>query len=769
MDNKEKAFQERLLGIFRTEAAEHVQALSSGLVGLEHAAAAEESAAITETIFREAHSLKGAARAVGLSRIESICHAVENVLAALKRKDMALSPALFDVLHGAVDFLGTLLASNDAGSAPQRAMADRDVVGRLEAILEHGTAATAAAEPLAPSIEPAEHTPRGDPARERSVLPSTVRIATDKLDVLLLRAEELLSVKLAAFQRVAEIREAVAELAALVKEQVRVSPVQPIFQRTRQYDVAGAGAHGSGRPDPQLGKLLETMAGDAAALKSLQSKLAALASSAEYDRRSLSAMVDGLLDDMKRVLMLPIASALEVFPKMVRDLSHAQGKDVELATAGGEIEIDRRVLEEVRDPLIHLVRNCIDHGIETVEMRQRAGKPPQGTITLAMTQKHGNKIEILVSDDGAGIELSKIQEAARKLGLISPEDADSTEILPLVFQSGVSTAPIITDLSGRGLGLAIVQEKVEWLGGIVSVETEPGRGTAFRIVLPLTLSTFRGVQVRVNEQHFVLPTTHVEQGLRVRKELIQTVENRETIPWNGRAVALVRLADVLEMSPARGDGVLGLPGASAEHMQVLILGSTSQRIAFVVDEIVSEQEVLVKPLGTQLARVRNVAGATVLGTGMAVPILHVADLLRSAVKITTKPAARGEIPATAVPRKSILVAEDSITSRALLQNILESAGYRVATAVDGMDGLTRLKTEPFDLLVSDVEMPRMNGFDLTTRIRADKALAQLPVILVTSLESREHRELGVDAGANAYIVKSSFDQSNLLETVRKLI
>ncbi|MEO6319234.1 MAG: response regulator, partial [Polaromonas sp.] len=587
---------------------------------------------------------------------------------------------------------------------------------------------------------------------------------TARLDVLLFQAEELLSAKLTASQRVAEIREAVGELATLNREQAKIAPAKKAFQQA--WAKAGPG-HSVDQAKAQWRKLMEFMAWEATALKSMESRLGALAKSAEHEQRSLASMVDGLLENMKKVLMLPIASALEVFPKMVRDLSRSQGKEVELIVAGGEIEIDRRILEEVRDPLIHLIRNCIDHGLETAEVRQRANKPPQGTVTLAMTQKNGNKIEILVSDDGAGIDLSKVREAARKFGLVSPEDADSPALLPLVFQSGVSTAPIITDLSGRGLGLAIVREKVERLGGIVSVETDPGRGTAFRIVLPLTLATFRGVQVRVNDQQFILPSTHVEQGLRLKSALIKTVENRETIPWKGEALALVHLADVLELPRARAGGA---GGATPDTLQVLILGSASGRIAFGVDEIVSEQEVLVKPLGKQLSRVRNIAGATILGSGKAVPILNVADLLRSAVKVAAAPmATRVDGQEAVVETKSILVAEDSITSRSLLQNILESAGYKVVTAVDGMDGLTRLKTEHFDLVVSDVEMPRMNGFDLTARIRADQALAQLPVILVTSLESREHRELGVDAGANAYIVKSSFDQSNLLETIRRLV
>jgi two-component system chemotaxis sensor kinase CheA len=372
-----------------------------------------------------------------------------------------------------------------------------------------------------------------------------------------------------------------------------------------------------------------------------------------------------------------------------------------------------------------------------------------------------------VSDDGSGIDVAKVREAALKSGSITSEQEkalDEQQVLSFLFHSGVSTSPIITDISGRGLGLAIVQEKVEKLGGTVSVESHPDRATTFQIVLPLTLATFRGVLVRLDEHRFVIPTAHVESVVGVSKEGIKTVENRETIEINGQALSLVRLGNVLEL-PRRAMGK-----EEAAKVPALVLSSTGKRIAFLVDEISSEQEVLVKSLGPQLSRVRNVAGATVLGTGKVVPILNVPDLMYSAVRATSAPltiAAVEEKMATA--RKAILVAEDSITARTLLKNILESAGYHVTTAVDGVDAVTTLRSEEFDLVVSDVDMPRMNGFGLTAKIRADKKLSELPVVLVTALESRQDREHGIDVGANAYIVKSSFDQSNLLEVIRRLI
>jgi two-component system chemotaxis sensor kinase CheA len=281
--------------------------------------------------------------------------------------------------------------------------------------------------------------------------------------------------------------------------------------------------------------------------------------------------------------------------------------------------------------------------------------------------------------------------------------------------------------------------------------------------VPLTLVTLRGVLLRTGGQVFVIPAMGVEGVARVAEAEIRTVESRETIPLGGHAVALARLSDVLEIP--RKEAVNGPAG----HAQAVVLGAGPARVAFRVDEVLGAQEVLVKPLGPQLARVRNIAGACVLGTGRVVPVLSVPDLMKSAVKPAAAPRAVATETPVAAEQRSILVVEDSITSRALLKGILESAGYRIATAVDGIDAYTALKTATFDLVVSDVEMPRMDGFDLTAKIRADKRLADLPVVLVTALESREHRERGIDAGANAYIVKSSFDQSNLLEVVRRLI
>jgi two-component system chemotaxis sensor kinase CheA len=471
-----------------------------------------------------------------------------------------------------------------------------------------------------------------------------------------------------------------------------------------------------------------------------------------------------LLESSKKLVMLPMSTLGTLLPKAVRDLSRDEGKETEFVLRGDEVCIDKRVLDEMKDPLLHLLRNSVDHGVETPDVRRRAGKPARATITLAVSSVDGNQVELRVSDDGAGIDIARVTAAAIQRGVLTPEAAarlSDDAALSLVFEPELSTSPIITEVSGRGLGLAIVRETAERLGGRVSIDSRSGAGTDIRIRLPLTLATFRGVLIEAEQRLFIVPTAQVERALRFKAEHVETVEGRETLALDGRAVALVRLADVLHLPPVQRSS------APPDPTPALILGAGEQRMALAVDALHDEREVLVKPLKKPLIRVRNLAGATVLGSGEVVPILNVADVLKSA-RSAGAPARAAPLAPTPATAKRVLVAEDSITSRMLIKGILESAGYRVQTAVDGMAAFAALRAETFDCVVSDVEMPRMNGFDLTARIRADRSLSELPVVLVTALDSREDKERGIDVGANAYLVKSSLDQSNLLETLRRL-
>jgi two-component system chemotaxis sensor kinase CheA len=770
VDKKNNEFLKRLLDTFKIEAQEHVNALSSGLIELEKASTAQKQLEVTEAIFREAHSLKGAARAVNMADIESLCQSLESVFAALKSQEITSSAGLFDLLHEAVDSLGKLLSATkgEPDSLEQAVLTSlierlRDAAAGRE-IAGQESVVRAQAQP-APDTRPptpdTETSPR-DIEIPPPTMAETVRVSTGKLNSILLQAEELLSAKLASGQRIAELEGLDSTLATWEKEWRKIYPE---LQKLR-HSLEKKGDR-SNNDNSQLARLIEFLDWNQAQVKQLENKLAAATRAAERDNHSVGLMVDNLLEDTKRVMMVSFSTLLEAFPRMVRDLSRDCGKEAELVIHGGEVEIDRRILEEMKDPLIHLVRNCIEHGIETPVERQHRNKPPKGTVTLAIAQRNSH-IEILMSDDGAGIDATKIKAAAARLGAMSADEAmkiPDSEALSLIFLSGISTSPIITDISGRGLGLAIVREKVDKVGGTVSFETQPGAGTTFRLVLPMIATAFRGIIVRVAEHLFVLPTTNVERVVKVSEEEIKTVENRQAIELNGQAISLVRLEDTLELTRQNTES------GSESSLPAVVLHVDEKRIAFLVDEVVDEQEILVKSLGKQLLHVPNVAGATIFGTGRLVPVLNVRDLMKSAVRVSVGAAKPAVVPAEKKERKkpAVLVVEDSITARTLLKNILEAAGYNLATAIDGIDAFTQLRSGEFDIVVSDVDMPRMNGFDLTAKIRADKKLADLPVVLLTALESREHRERGIEVGANAYIVKGSFDQSNLLEVIRRLI
>lgn len=721
---KDRAFLQRLLATFRGEAGEHVRVLSAGLLELERGGEAVQHTELVETLFRGMHSLKGAARAVGKREIEALCQAAEGVFAALKERRRVLSPPLVDLLHGAADMLAGLVAALDREPDAAQRAAVAELRRRLAAATDEATETAAEAAPAGSPIAPAAVELPVPPPATMPPPAETVRVTVARLDAVLFQAEALLAAKLAGEQRQRELGEAAGAFAVLARDWAEALPQARELQ---------------------------------AAAKRFEGRLATLVKGGDQGRRHLAGLVDGLLDNVKMLLMLPLSAALEVLPKVARDLAREQGKEVTVTISGGGVEIDRRILEEIRDPLIHLLRNAIDHGIELPEARLQAGKPRRGTISVAASPLAGGRIEIRVADDGGGVDFSRLAAAAASQGLADAA-ATPAELLPLVFHSGLSTSPLITDISGRGLGLAIVREKAERLGGSVDVESSAGAGTLFRLTLPLTLATFHGVHVRAGGADFIFPTMGLERVMRLPRAAVRSVENRETVPIDGRPVALVRLAEVLELAAA-------VPAETAT-LALAVAGSGERRVAFAVDAVLGELEVLAKGLGRQLTRVRNIAGATVLGNGKVVPILYIPDLLKSAAR--PGPAVRSP-PAAPARRRTVLVAEDSITSRILLQGILEAAGYQVATAVDGLDAYTRLCTEPFDLLVSDVDMPRLNGFDLTARIRADRRFAELPVVLVTALESREHRERGAEVGANAYIVKSSFDQENLLAAVGRLL
>jgi two-component system chemotaxis sensor kinase CheA len=706
--------KERLLATFRLEAEEHLQTLTGSLLALEQDPAGPGAQHVVEATFRAMHTLKGAARSVGLTDVERLCQACELVLSGVARGS-TLTREMVERLQQAVAGIAGLLAGElDGGAADELA-------GRVEAAGGDAPQPSAAPRPR-PSAPEASR----DPAPA-----GTIRIDAAKLDALLLQGEELLGAKLAIEERTKEMR-------ALVEETARAG------EAVRRALPAGAGASAMG------------------ALRAVEARGRTLLERLARDRQAIVAAVDRLLEEIRRTRMMPASTVLDLFPGMVRNLARDQGKEIAWSAAGGDLELDRRVLETVKDPLIHLVRNAVDHGIEASADRLRAGKEPRARVSVHVSSLEDGRVEIVVEDDGRGIDPDRVRDAAVRGRLVTSDAAaalDDGAALDLAFRSGLSTSPVISDVSGHGLGLAIVREHVERLEGEVGIESRPGC-TRVRIVVPASIATFHGLLVRAGGQPFLLSVQAAEHVLAVPADAVAMVEGREAIDWRGRPLPLARLGALLELRPAE-DADAGAATAC------VVVTSGGERLGLLVDTVVGEQEVLVKDLSAPLVRVRHIAGAGLLGSGDVVLILRAADLVRAGRRALRPQAPRVAAVAEGRP-PLVLVVDDAVTTRTMERNLFEAAGYRVEVAVDGAEAWTALKGGEFDLVVSDVDMPRVDGFELTARIRADARLADLPVVLVTALESREDKERGIEVGANAYVVKSSFEQSNLLEIVRRL-
>jgi two-component system chemotaxis sensor kinase CheA len=760
MDKKDDEFLKRIQATFRIEAEEHLRVISVGLIELEKTRSKKKVDEIIEVMFREAHSLKGAARSVDQKDIEYLCQPLESIFSALKRKEIALSPSAFDLFYSTIEWLSKCVTTPGAEQTDVFRQTRHELIQRLKEMVSGRAFTTEIQEPSAVDIERPylshfDATPVTEPVDDlhgniENTQVVMARIPISKLDPLLLQAEEMIQIKMAINQQTDELKRLSYELSKSKTE-------------TKKWRGRKASA------TPELWN--EMCNANEMHLNKVEDQITEITSSMERHENSLDHLVNDHLMSIKQVLMLPVSSLVEAFPGMVRKISHEQNKGIDFIITGTELEIDKRILEELKDPLIHLIRNSIDHGIGKPQERILQNKPVRGNISLAFTAKESGQVEITLADDGKGIDKEHVLKAAIKSGIISDEAVgklEPTEVLNLIYQSGVSTSSIITDISGHGLGLSIVQEKVLKLNGKISVESEENRGTTFRILLPMTLATLRGILVRVKEFMFILPTMNVERVMKIEQAEIRTVENHETLRIDDQVLSLLDFGEVLGL-PKHKHTELDPEQENLNQVWIVILFSGESRMAFMVDDVMEEQQVLIKSLGKLLKRVKNISGATILGSGKVVPVINIPDLMKSAVSIIGR---KREVPAGELfvqKTGKILVAEDSITSRTLIKNILETAGHQVTTSVDGADAFTKARDGNFNIIISDVDMPKMNGFELTAKIRNDKNLSEIPVVLITALESREDCEHGIEVGADAYIIKSSFDQNNLLEIIKKLI
>lgn len=757
---------QQLQAAFSAELEERVQALNRFLLRLEREDAGHGGdQARTETLdalFREAHSLKGAARAVELTDVEQVTHALESALDAARRSGRQPAQPWFDTVYRAVDTLAAVGRPAPAGKAsPPEDPGLSEVLAGLQGRGLRGTlASTPAAPPVPAAALPAPAGRRDTPTSE------SVRVAVVKLDALLSQAGELSVTQLRIEQRLRQVRELRQDVAQWRREW-RGSRGLRAGVRRAAGQPAGTEAQTGGTLRRELDGLLRFVERAERRTQTVLDQIEALAVELRHDTAQLGLVTRAIGDAVMGVRLLPVATIFAPFERMVRDLTRESGKEAQLVLTGGETEIDRKILEQLRDPLVHMLRNAADHGIELPERRAALGKPPAGTIRLAATQR-GSTVEIELTDDGAGIDPSHLRQSAVKKGLLSEEQAsglDDRAALELIFRPGFSTSITVTDTSGRGVGMDVVREHLERLSGQVAVSSVPGQGTRLALTVPLTLATSRAILVEQTGQLFAVPSAMVERTARVQERQLVRLEGRLAVEIGGHPLPVVDLAAILE-HPTAGSKGAGRGG----WRPFFVLRQGERRVALLADRLVGEQEIVVKRLSWPLRRVRNVAGATVLGSGQVVPILNPSDLLKTATRFQHAPGVVAMTAAQPEPvRPRLLVVDDSLTTRTLERSILEAAGYEVTGAADGLEALGVLRAGPIDLVVSDVNMPGLDGFGLTAEIRRDAALRQIPVVLVTSLDAREHRERGVAAGADAYIVKGRFDQTQLLETIGRLL
>ncbi len=720
----------RLLATFLGELEEQIGVMNAELLALEGDPGNAER---LKSLFRVAHTLKGAASATGVRPIEQACHELETLLAQVRSGEATLGPDEFALLFSTADALADagqrLRSGRSLSGAPLVALRDR--LSR-----ERGTGRVPRPSAVSPTAPPR------DAPTPREQRDGQVRVDAEKLDVLLAATGQLLVTG-------SRVASQPVELQALHDAAARST-----FEWKRNGRRLRLALARSAAPPA----LLQAVNGLEEDLRHVVQESGRLATRAKADARAIAQVTGDVADRVRRLRMRPFADACEALPRVVRDLATEIGKELDVEVLGGEVEVDRAVLDGLREALLHLVRNAADHGIESAAVRELAGKPRRGTVRVEAAIR-GDRLSVTVADDGAGLDVAAIRAQLVQRGYPVPDE--EREIARALIEVGLSTQVEVTTTSGRGVGLDIVRAAVARIRGSVDVTWIAGRGTTFTLECPPTLATIRALLVAVGPQMVAIPTSNVERLLRVRPEEIKHAEAREVLATPEGPVPLLALARLLPPLVER---------PTVGPLTVLLLRAGARRLAVAVDELIAEQEIVLRPVGRLREPLPHISGAAILGTGRVALVLDPVAVVGAGLGLR---GGAGVSVAAAEPagpaRRRIIVVDDSITTRTLEQSILEAVGYDVRTAVDGADAWKVLQEDGCDLVVADIEMPRMDGFALCEAIRASKRFKSLPVILVSALESPEHRARGLEVGADAYIGKSSFDQQHLLDTINQLL
>jgi two-component system sensor histidine kinase and response regulator WspE len=739
-----------LLELFQEEARAQAQILSDGLIALERA---PRDPVTLEASMRAAHSLKGAARVVGVPVGVTLAHVMEDCFVAAQDGRVVLDAGYIDMLLRGVDLIVQIGEARDIDA--QTAL-ERDVDAFVDALNARLEGTQVAEAPLSSHValdlsqeltldnapEPVQTPSRTNEAR-------MLRMRADTLDRLLSHSGESL----------VESR----WLKPFSQSMLRVKRIQHDASRALERLHETLTETNATQLDARAHAALDEVRRlTAEAHRQLSERLAELEN---FDRRSTH-LAQQIYDEALACRMRPFVDATGGFARMVRDVARGLGKDVRLEIAGETTQVDRDILDLLDAPLGHLLRNAVDHGIEEPALRRALGKPDTGTITLEARHSAGS-LFISVSDDGAGVDLDALRRAVVRKNLANEDTAarlTEAELLEFLFLPGFSMRDAVTDVSGRGVGLDAVQDVVRQVRGSVRVTQDVHAGTRFTLQLPLTLSVIRSLIVEVAGEPYGLPLAHVARTLVLPASAIDTLEGQQHFSFDGKRVGLVTAHQILQTAAFE---------AASDALNVVVIGQGAASYGIVIDRFLGERMLVVQPLDKRLGTVRNIAAGALMENGDPLLIADLDDWLRSVEKLVGSGelgrvgpnAARSSVTSA----KRVLVVDDSLTVRELERKLLASRGYDVSVAVDGMDGWNAVRGERFDLVITDIDMPRLDGIELVTLIKRDAQLSGLPVMIVSYKDRAEDRQRGLDAGADYYLAKGSFHDQALIEAVRDLI
>ncbi len=784
-------FLKLLMETFRLELEEQLQSITDELLKLEKSPDDVKRQEYLNSAFRAAHNIKGAARGVDANHVEALAHRLESLFSSLKQTNIQPSATIVDLCLETVDGVREAEASqrdNREENFDKAALLDRlqQAIQTLELEQQENPFSndeidnpTRDSEPV-----PAELAlPKGEnddnskvppqsadldekcesietesvatvtekSAQESTSVPAAssssdaIRVSVDKLQRVSSMAEEIQVAKIAIDDHFSDIQNMAFQIAKIESQLNRVKPVL-------------------GRNDSNVSVDASLMLAEGIeSIEALRSTSNLLIKSMRNTNSRMGFLSNALQGDIRMLRLVPAATMLNPLSRVVRDIARDLNKNIRLVVEGDQIEMDRTVLDGIKNPLMHLIRNSVDHGIESPEQRLVFGKDEEGIVKIEVTSA-GGQIKIVVSDDGKGIDVDKVVQIALSKNIVSQDELermDQQAKMELIFRPGFSSKEIITDISGRGVGLDVVKANLRELNGTASISSELGKGASFILQVPLTLTSERGLQVRASGENLVIPSTSVDRIKILDFKDVLDVSANQVILINERPIPLRDLGATLEM-PA-GDW------QDKEKIPVIIVSKGWSTVAFLVDEVVGEREIVIKRLQPPLISVPNVSGATMTGSGDIMMVLNVGDLVESAQHHSSHSNLNFERKDEKIIQPHILVVDDSITTRTLEKNILETHGYQVTTATDGLKGWNLVKENRFDLIVTDVEMPKMNGFELAEQIKSDDILKETPVIIVTSLAKDEDKKRGIEVGADAYIVKGQFETKALLDVVKQLL